>query len=57
MGPRKGIPEAVAQTVAAGDAPDLKVRKLYALVSKLENRKLLARSNLARGREPGDQAQ
>jgi len=41
MGRRKGIPEAVAQTVAAGDAPDLKVRKLYALVSKLENRSYL----------------
>ena len=38
LGRKKGISEAVAQTVAAGDTPEAKVRKIYAFVSQLENR-------------------
>jgi Domain of Unknown Function with PDB structure (DUF3857)/Transglutaminase-like superfamily len=35
---RKGISEAVAQTVAAGDSAEAKVRKIYAFAAQLENR-------------------
>jgi hypothetical protein len=34
---RKGVSEAVTQTVAAGDTPEQKARKIYALVTRLEN--------------------
>jgi len=34
---KKGVAEAVAQTVTAADTPEQKTRKLYALVTKLEN--------------------
>jgi Domain of Unknown Function with PDB structure (DUF3857)/Transglutaminase-like superfamily len=37
MGHKNGVAEAVAQTVAATDTPEQKVRKIYAYVSKLEN--------------------
>jgi hypothetical protein len=37
LGKKKGISEAVAQTVAATDTPEQKTRKLYAFVSQLEN--------------------
>ncbi len=37
LGKNKGVSEAVAQTVAAGDTPEQKTRKLYAFVSQLEN--------------------
>jgi len=37
MGRKNGVPEAVAQTVAAGDPPEQKVRKIYEYVSQLEN--------------------
>jgi transglutaminase-like putative cysteine protease len=38
LGRKKGISDAVGQTVAAGDSPEAKVRKIYAFVSQLENR-------------------
>jgi hypothetical protein len=37
LGKKRGVSEAVAQTVAAGDTPEQKTRKLYAFVSQLEN--------------------
>jgi hypothetical protein len=37
LGRKKGIPEAVAQTVTASDTPEQKMRKLYAFVSQFEN--------------------
>jgi Domain of Unknown Function with PDB structure (DUF3857)/Transglutaminase-like superfamily len=33
----KSVPQALSQIVAASDAPDVKVRKIYAFVSDLEN--------------------
>ena len=41
LGKKKGIAEAVAQTVAATDTPEQKARKLYAFVSQLENQSYL----------------
>ena len=37
LGRRKGVSEAVAHTVATGDKPEEKLRKIYAFVSQLEN--------------------
>ena len=37
LGHKNGVAETVAQTVSATDTPELKARKLYAFVSKLDN--------------------
>jgi hypothetical protein len=38
LGKKKGVSEALAQTIAAGDTPESKVRKIYAFVAQMQNR-------------------
>ncbi len=44
---KKGIAEAVNQLVAQGDAPEVKVRNIYAAISQLENQSFTLAANQA----------
>jgi len=44
---KRGISEAVNQFVASGDTPEIKVRKIYAAVSQLENQSFASDTNQA----------
>ena len=47
---RSGAQEVLAKTVAAGDTPEQKIRKLYAFVAGLENRSYIPRRSDAETR-------